>query len=265
MSQQTLRFYLFTFRPQVSEFPLFETFLTILKPQLHDNKTLKQYAWSVENDTPTSISKHIHILMGFEKTKSKNNPVTQFFNAKVFKDFKNMLKNKQTNEPVGFDDRIVADTEEDFLKVLGYVLKETQVIRKCSTFPLERVSQAIDYYYQCDHIDKAQPKKQGWTLVTTKNIHVLMEKYVEDNDLDWSEFMIHSKIIEMMKKDHYTFVQITMKQLKIVCNELYHAHTEDHKELIKEDCDPYMYEKVSDQSNYIMKLQQKLKDHNIPI
>ena len=156
MSQQTLRFYLFTFRPQVSEFPLFETFLTILKPQLHDNKTLKQYAWSVENDTPTSISKHIHILMGFEKTKSKNNPVTQFFNAKVFKDFKNMLKNKQTNEPAGFDDRIVADTEEDFLKVLGYVLKETQVIRKCSTFPLERVSQAIDYYYQCDHIDKSQ-------------------------------------------------------------------------------------------------------------
>ena len=102
-------------------------------------------------------------------------------------------------------------------------------------------------------------------LLTSKNIHVLMEKYVEDNDLDWNEFMVHSKIIEMMKKDHYTFVQITMKQLKIVCNELYHAHTEDHKELVKEDCDPYMYEKVSDQSNYIMKLQQKLKDHNIPI
>ena len=113
-------FYLFTFRPQITEQELFENFITIFIPEL---KKLTKYSYSIEEDT--TLQKHIHVVA---ESKAKDlSAFKQIFNKKIFKDFKSTLKLKQTNEK-GFDDQKIRD--EDFLKVLGYVNKETQCLRR---------------------------------------------------------------------------------------------------------------------------------------
>lgn len=255
-------FYLFTFRPQISEFQLFETFLTIFKVALKDNKTVKQYAWSVENDN--KLTRHLHVIAGFEKTKSKNNPLTQFLSGKIFKEFKAMLKNKQTNEPAGFDDRKVEDTEADFLKVLGYVMKETESVRKDTNIPLERISQALEYYYQCDHIDKSQPNKDNWTIITPKNAHVIIEKYVKDNNFDWDDFMIEEKIKIAMLRDRHTF-SFNKKTQAQIFNELVIANTKYSEWHIKQEQNIHEFDpnEFTHETAYISYLQKLLKEHDI--
>lgn len=214
MLRYKMDYYLFTFRPQITEQDLFEHFLTILKPSLKDSKTLQSYAYSVEEDY--SLKKHIHLIAGFKKTKSKNNPLTQFFNGKTFKEYKTMLKTKQTNEPVGFDDRKVNDSEEDFLKVLGYVVKQPVCVRREYTFPDDKIQEAYTYYYTTDHIDKSNNIDNDWKVLTTKNAHVLIEKYIKDNDI--TEIRPQLKID--MIKDKFSFINFSEQKQQQLFNEL---------------------------------------------
>ena len=139
-------FYLFTFRPQITEQDLFENFLTIFIPEI---KKLTKYSYSVEDDS--TLQKHIHVVA---ESKAKDlSAFKQIFNKKIFKDFKSSLKTKQTNEH-GFDDKKI--NQEDFLKVLGYVNKETQCLRREYNFTNEEILKAVDYYYTSKHIDKSQ-------------------------------------------------------------------------------------------------------------
>ena len=214
MLKYKMDYYLFTFRPQITEQDLFEHFLTILKPCLKDSKTLQSYAYSVEEDY--SLKKHIHLLAGFKQTKSKNNPLTQFFGAKIFKEYKAMLKTKQTNEPVGFDDRKVNDSEEDFLKVLGYVVKQPVCSRREYTFPDDKIQEAYTYYYTTDHIDKSNKIDNDWKILTTKNAHVLIEKYIKDNDIQ----EIRPQLKIDMIKDKFSFINFSEQKQQQLFNEL---------------------------------------------
>lgn len=216
-------FYLFTFRPQTSETNLFEQFLTILKPALEDSKTIKKYAYSVEEDN--SLNVHIHLLAGFEETKSKNNPLTQFFNTKPFRDFKQTLKLKQTNEPNGFDDRKVQDTKEDFLKVLGYVNKETVCRRRANKgFTNEEILEGIEYYYTTQHIDKSKDQsKNNWKILTHKNVLAEIEYWMDNNNVEkWSPIQ---KV--KMIQDRYSFTNFSQKNLLSIEHHINIARTED--------------------------------------
>ena len=138
--------YLFTFRPQITEQDLFENFITIFLPQL---KTMINYAYTIEEDD--TLQKHIHTLV--ECKAKDNNAFQQLFNKKIFKDFKSSLLTKQTNDH-GFDNRKVQDAPEDFLKVLGYVMKEPQALRRGYSYPDTKIMEARNYYLTTDHIEK---------------------------------------------------------------------------------------------------------------
>lgn len=234
-------FYLFTFRPQISEQELFESFLTIFIPEL---KKLNRYSYSVEEDG--TLQKHIHAVA---ESKAKDlSAFKQIFNKKIFKDFKSSLKLKQTNEK-GFDDQKIRD--EDFLKVLGYVNKETQCLRREYNFTNEEILQAVDYYYTSKHIDKSQKAKKDWTILTTKNAHVIIENYVELHNIDYHDFLVEQDIKMRMIKDRYSFSSLSKKQISTIFSEIIIAntdskndfHTQKEKQVHEEDLESWSYKK----------------------
>jgi len=207
MTELHYNYYLFTFRPQITEQQLFEEFLTIFIPHL---KECEHYSYSVEEDG--TLQKHIHAIWS-SKAKDKT-ACFQLFNKKIFKDFKKYLFAKQTTEPAGFDNQKVK--EDDFLKVLGYVNKETQCTRRGYNFTNEKILQAVEYYYTSQHIDKSV-KKSDLTIVTAKNIHILVKDYCEKNNLEPHHAVTKLK----MQKDRHCFSQCpkvyeTMEELEII-------------------------------------------------
>ena len=206
------QFYLYTINFQDSEFQLTDTFLTILRPALKDSKTITNYCYTCEKGQ--SLKRHLHLMVGFKKTKSKNDPLKQFMNSAKFKEFRHILKDKLTNPNIGFDNRKVADTESDFLKVLGYVCKETDPKERCFTFTNEQVLKAIEYYYQTQHIDKSQPCKDNWTILTGKNVNVHIEDWLNKNpDKETKDFQ-PDYIQEMMVKERYCWHNLTYKNIR---------------------------------------------------
>lgn len=250
-------FYLFTFRPQITEQELFENFITIFIPEL---KKLIKYSYSIEDDN--TLQKHIHVVA---ESKAKDlSAFKQIFNKKIFKDFKSTLKTKQTNEH-GFDDQKIRD--EDFLKVLGYVNKETQCLRREYNFTNEEILQAVEYYYTTKHIDKQKNISNDWTILTTKNAHVIIENYVKEHNIDWTSFLVEQDIKIRMIKDKYSFASISKKQIGTIFNELIIANTQSDpndyhiqiEKVIHQDCEDTSQQQIE----YIQKLQKLLKENNI--
>ena len=167
-------FYLFTFRPQITEQDLFENFVTIFSCELD---RFMKYSYSIEEDN--TLNKHLHCIV--ESNAKDNNAFKQVFNKKIFKDFKSSLKQKMTND-YGFDDRKVKDDPEDFLKVLGYVNKETQCLRrKYKGFTNEEILKAVEYYYTTKHIEK-EKINTDMIILTSKNIHIHVKNWCEKNN-----------------------------------------------------------------------------------
>ncbi len=260
-------FYLFTFRPQTSETNLFEQFLTILKPALADSKTIKKYAYSVEEDN--SLNVHIHLIAGFEETKSKNNPLTQFFNTKPFRDFKQTLKLKQTSEPHGFDDRKVQDTQEDFLKVLGYVNKETVCRRRESKgFTNEEILQGVDYYYTTQHLEKSKDQsKNNWKILTHKNVLAEIEYWMDNNDEhQWGPIQ---KV--KMIQDRYSFTNFSQKNLLSIEHHINIARNKDsfaigyqeQTHMDRDDPNYFLKEREQELLAELVRLKEICHKHNI--
>lgn len=194
-------FFLFTFRPQITEQELFEQFLSIFLPLLED---FSKFSYSIEEDG--TLNKHIHVMV---ESKAKDNCAwKQFFNKSPFKDFKQAIKTKQTNPDVGFDDRMVKRKEgktiiEDKLKVLGYVNKETNCPRrKYKGFTNEEILEAVEFYYTTKHLEKSKIKND-LTLVTPKNIHILTKTFCEQNKIEPTDSLLKLK----MNAQGYCFSQ----------------------------------------------------------
>lgn len=254
-------FYLFTFRPQISDQHLFEDFLSIFLPILD---TLSKFSYSIEEDG--TLNKHIHVLV--EHKAKDNNAWKQLFKRKIFKDFKECLASKMTNDH-GFDDRMVKEDPEDLLKVLGYVNKETDCIRrKYKGFTNEEVLSGIKFYYASEHIDKSKVTND-WTVLTTKNAHVIIEKFVKDNELDWNEFMIEQTIKIKMIESKYSFINFNKKAQAQLFNELIIANTKTANDDFHRIAEQHIYELTNDDKesqmlkriHYLTKL---LEESNIP-
>ena len=191
-------FFLYTFRPQINEQKLFEQFLDVFLPFL---KEFPSYSYSVEEEG--TLQQHIHIMYEHHAT-DNSKAMPQKLNKKCFSLFKSALKNKMTNDK-GFDDRKVNDNQEDFLKVLGYVNKETNCLRRKSVgFTNEEILKAVGHYYACEHLDKSIVKND-LNIMTSKNIHISIKDYCVKNNLEPTQPLTKLKMI----KDGYMFSQVT--------------------------------------------------------
>lgn len=251
-------FYLLTFRPQPSEYDLNDTFWTILKPALDDNKNILNYIISVEKDG--TIDRHTHCLVEFKQTKSKKNQLQAFLNTQKFKDFNKMLRNVMTNLKWARDERKVGNTEEDLLYTIGYVLKEPQASRRYYTLTEERCIEGINYYYQNQKIDKSQPEQCNLRIMTSKNIHINILDYCRSNDI--KEIRYPAQLKTQMRKKGYMFSQVTktyetIKELNVFMNPDKYEDTDDTD-------NPQTYSDLMDQNKYqearIKQLEKMLND-----
>lgn len=200
-------YYLFTFRPQISEQDLFEQFLVIFIPIL---KKFPKWTYSVEDDQ--KLTKHIHAVFEHPTAKDKT-AMEQLFNKKIFRDFKKSIKYKQTND-AGFDNQKIK--EEDLMKVIGYVNKQDGCLRREYNFTNQYIIDCIKYYYVSDHIDKSNKIGSDWTILTTKNAHVIIDDYIKKNNIEEIKPILKIRMI----KDKFSFINFSKEKQEQLFNEI---------------------------------------------
>ena len=206
-------YYKLCFNPQVSESHLLEEYLILLKPFL---ERFDKYSYSVEKDN--TINKHIHLIVYNEDPDPKSNFYKKFKTA-TFKPFFNKMKNLLTDEKVFLHCQKVKDTPEDLSKVLGYVNKEHAVRRDKKGFTDQEILDSVEYYYTTEHLDKTI-KKNNYTYLTTKNAHVMIEEFCEENNLP----IDYPNIKLRMTQQKYSFCNIPPKTISRIFKELRIVH-----------------------------------------
>jgi hypothetical protein len=206
-------YYRFTFTPHVAEAELLEQYLILLIPFL---ERFQKYSWTVEKDN--TINKHIELIVYNEDPDPKSNFYKKF-KTFTFKKFFDSLKNKQTDPAVFLKSTKVKDTPEDLQFCLGYVNKEHCVRKAQKGFSSGEISSAVEYYYLSKHLDKSY-LKDGWTLITTKNIHALIEQYTAENNISIDDPQLKLK----MTKDKYSFINVSPKIILRTFRELRIVH-----------------------------------------
>lgn len=216
-------YYRLTFNPHVSESDLLEKYLILLEPFL---ERFAKYSWSVEKDS--TINKHIELIIYNEDPDPKCN-FSKKFKTFTFKKFFDSLKNKQTDPKVFMKCTKVSDTPEDLQFCLGYVNKEHTIRRNQKGFSENEISTAVEYYFLSKHLDKSY-LKEGWTLITTKNIHSIVEQYCEDNG-----YLVDDPLLKLkMTRDKFSFVNVSPNNVSRTFRELKIAHgvSDKHDERI---------------------------------
>lgn len=210
-----------TFRAHVSEPTLFEDFLIIFLPILN---TFTHYVYSIEKDN--SPDRHIHCLFNLTTAMKDRSKIDQKFNNKFMKDFKKSLGLKQTDWSHAYQSKIVENSLEDFLKVLGYCIKDDDVTRRrVQNIPTNYLTQGIKFHVSTARIEKTH-HGNDWKAVKPQNVHALVEHFSKENDIDVTE----TALIPAMVKAKHTFVQISSPQLKLALTELKYAKTQDEDE-----------------------------------
>lgn len=206
-------YYRLTFRPHVSESHLIEQYIILLKPFL---ERFTKFAWSIEKDN--TVNKHIELIVYNEAPDPKCN-FGKKFQTFTFKKFAKSVGFLQTDPKVFFHCKKVIDTPDDLSFSLGYVNKEHALRRGSKGFTDIEISSAVEYYFLSKHLDKSY-LEDGWTIVTTKNIHALVEQYCADKELSIDAANIKLK----MTRDKYTFINVSPKVLARAFRELRIAH-----------------------------------------
>lgn len=244
-----------TFRAHVSEPSLFEDFLIIFLPILN---TFTHYVYSIEKDnTP---DRHIHCLFNLTSAMKDKSKIDQKFTNKFMKDFKKSLGLKQTDWSHAYQSKMVENSFEDFLKVLGYCIKDDDVTRRrVQNIPTNYLTQGIKFHVSTARIEKTH-HENDWKAIKPQNVHALVDHFSKENDID----VIDTAIIPAMVKAKHTFVQIAPQQLKLALTELKYAkyqndderleilaHAKDYRE---EPCYDLMYKKYKFLTEELMKV-----------
>ena len=159
-----------------------------------------------------------------------------------------MLRNVMTNLKWARDERKVGNTEEDLLYTIGYVLKEPQALRRHYTLTEERCVEGINYYYQNQKIDKAQPEQCNLRIMTSKNIHINILDFCRSNDI--KEIRYPAQLKTQMRKEGYMFSQVnkvseTMDELDIYMNPDKYMDTHNSDEIMTYGEYKHLYEVVN--------------------
>lgn len=193
-----------TFRAHVCETQVFEDFINIFLPIL---TTFNYYAYSIEEDD--SPNRHIHALFNLTSAMKDRSKIDQKFNNKYMKDFKKSLGIKQTKWTAAYDSKMVENSKEDFLKVLGYCIKDDNVTRRhIKNIPNNFLTQGIKFHVStARNVDDAV--KNDIKIITSKNFHVSCEQFAKKNNMtvhDW-------ELIPKMTHQRHSF-QISARDLK---------------------------------------------------
>lgn len=248
--------FLFTFRPHINEQSVFDDFLTIFLPEIK-NKCSK-YSYAIED--ADKLTRHIHILAEMPPACKDYSKFSQLFNKKVYSAFRDSLKNKLTNDH-GFDDRKVNEDPHDFLKVLGYVNKDTSSKKVYEGFTNEQILEGVEYYYASKHIEKSKVEND-WTILSPKNFHVIIEDYIEKNNIDKETF--NPAILErQMIEDKISFAanltrdKIMRMFAEIITSQKVHKDLDHYVDMCQND-----YIKVIELRSQIRLLESFLEDKN---
>lgn len=206
----SMRYVFFTFRPQINDQELFEDFLKLFLPFV---KSHEEYVYSVENDN--TLNKHIHcVIKG--KYKDKDKFFQSFNKTNGLVKFKKACKDFTNTDVNGFDTKLVADNESDLLHVVGYTSKECEGNRWSSNMTQIFLTQAQEYYHAHRRLKAKSDGKKDWTILTTKNIHAHMEKFLDENDME-----LPSPILGlMMVNQRYSFCGMSEKSIDLVQAEI---------------------------------------------
>ena len=219
-----MRFVFFTFKAHVAEVELFEDFFTLIKPLILKHP---QYAYCIEKDN--TVDRHLHMLVGDPKyTEMKQ--FKQKLNAKRFQDFKSYIKQGYQTNQHAFDTQLVPDTEEDIMKLLGYIYKEDGCIRRESTFSSEYIQDSYKLYYTSEKI-KYKMRPTDWRYITVKNVHSMIEmivnKYEEFTFSNITQDHVFRKFYWTLQKEGISTLQIKEQQLSHAIEDLRVRYTED--------------------------------------
>lgn len=210
-----------TFRAHVSEPQLFEDFLNIFLPILN---TFDYFAYSIEkDDTP---DRHIHCIFNLTPAMKDRSKIDQKFSNKFMKDFIKSLKMKQTQWVHAYKSKMVENSLEDFLKILGYCIKDDDCRRRqIKNIPTNFLTQGIKFHVSTARIEQSC-SKNDWKPITPKNVHALIEHFSEQQNIDVTE----TELIPAMVASKHTFVQITSPQLKLALSELKYSKYQNEEE-----------------------------------
>lgn len=199
------RFGFVTFRAHISEPQVFEDFLTIFLPILCTHTI---YAYTVEEDS--TLEKHIHAFFSISSTQVDKSKIDQKFNTKLIKEFKNSIKEKQTQWQHAYDSKLVGNTYEDVMKTLGYTMKSdvTDWRKSFHNISDEVLTQAKDFYRSTARI-KNSCVDNDWKQINAKNFHILCESFAKQNDMTVHDY----ELIAKMTHARHTF-NIPDKMLK---------------------------------------------------
>lgn len=211
----------YTFRPQISDQGLFEDFLILFLPFI---KSHKEYAYSVENDG--TLHKHIHAILGSPAKGNDYQDLDKFYQkfnkTNGLKEFKDFARKHSSTTEDGFKPLKVKDSPEDLLHTLGYTLKE-HAQRQETNFQDIQVTNAIEYYHAHQRIKSKNPMRKDWTLLTSKNVHAHVERYISENNLTLPDALLGVRLAQ----DRYSLINLTEKQFRQAVAEIHLAQSKE--------------------------------------
>jgi hypothetical protein len=211
----------YTFRPQINDQQLFEDFLKLFVPFVESHK---EYAYSVESDG--TLSKHLHAVLGSPLSGKDYQDIDKFYQkfnkANGLKEFKTFAKTHANTTEVAFKPMKVKETKEDLQHTLGYTLKE-HATRQATNFPNQQVLDSVEYYYAHMRIKAKDNTSKDWTLLSGKNAHAHIERYIQDNDIKLPDPLLGTRLVA----DRYSFINMSEKQCKQVQAEIHLARAKE--------------------------------------
>jgi len=221
-SSNNLRFAFITFRPHNGQDTHLDEFLTLILPDIHKSD---KYAYVIED--AGTVDNHFHCLVS-GTFKDRDAAATRFFKKKKIDTFLKYLRSSHTMEKFAINIQLVTDKPledywfcQDVETLLGYVLKSEKekdiVTKKIKGFTNAQLLQADKTYFTAQkHKNKVAVMKNDWTLLTKKNAHNIIEKYCKEN----GKTIRDANLIRSMKRDRYSFIDLTSKAQKELLGEL---------------------------------------------
>ena len=239
-----MRYGFITFRSHPLDKNLDDYWLTIIQPLL---KKSEKYLLGI--DKKNTLEQHFHLIISLPDSADITN-LRQKFNSKQFKNFYKKIKDEQLSTYIdskfqngALEIKLVENTKEDHMKILGYCAKEH--IHSSSEYTEVEITDAIKYHFATQRMDNSKPIEDNWKVLNTKNIYAYLEHFSKQENIKFSDptFPLH------LAKNRIGMVNISDKQMNKVISELIIANDE-----LSDDDDKFKlnyYEGVLQESSHL--------------
>jgi hypothetical protein len=163
-------------------------------------------------DYPGQPNEHIHFI--FPVADATVQKVEQFINNKGVKNFIKHLKETNTDLIHGFRYKLVENSEEDKMRIIGYCSKDS--IKYTCGLTQEYISKCINLHWTHKRLD-SKTKIEGKSVKSLKpnEVIVYMEDFCNNNQIEYDDPYIFTH----MKKQRISFVNVSRPQREILKNE----------------------------------------------